>query len=460
MTQWTRRILSLALLAAMLFQPLMALAEDTDFEMEDPSEIASVEDDADAMSAQVAEEAQEAEVTHIAKAAKPLKVRRGPGKEYSGLDTIDQGAFVYIVELGAEWCLVDTGRKMGYVGTQYLSDIREYDPLTGTSGNSATAPETAEVAAEVVATDDFYQGYKASAVKGAKLYTEPDERSRVLDNVKMYEEVIVSKVYGDWCHIKYKNQIGYVRTDTLFKWDRIDPYVGPIPGCIEYPTMVFLKRTTDVRSYPDGKKVLQTVNPGSALCVEKPDANGLYKTPYWRTTGYVTEADIAYKMDVVPYAEAQPGDLISVMTTYYAVGVHSLQYQGRNWNIYLSTSLISGSVLQPGAEFNVNSCIGPYRKSTGYKEAPIASPRALTGYGGGTCQVNTTFYNTVIQLPIYVNHRRVHANVGAKYALKGFDAAVGGGDINMIFTNTLPYAIRFNFFMTDGVLTCCIFRAQ
>ena len=36
---------------------------------------------------------------------------------------------------------------------------------------------------------------------------------------------------------------------------------------------------------------------------------------------------------------------------------------------------------------------------------------------------------------------------------------MGGGNINLTLENTLPYAIRYQFFDCDGVLTCCIFRA-
>ena len=49
--------------------------------------------------------------------------------------------------------------------------------------------------------------------------------------------------------------------------------------------------------------------------------------------------------------------------------------------------------------------------------------------------------------------------MGMYYIPKGFDAAVGGGDINLTMINTLPYAIRFQLFISDGVLTCCVFRA-
>ena len=86
------------------------------------------------------------------------------------------------------------------------------------------------------------------------------------------------------------------------------------------------------------------------------------------------------------------------------------------------------------------------------------SGEKLAGYGGGTCQTNTTFYNTVMQIPLLVTHRKVHIEVGMYYAKQGFDAAVGGGDINLIMENTLPYPVRFQFFNSDGVLTCCVFK--
>ena len=44
-------------------------------------------------------------------------------------------------------------------------------------------------------------------------------------------------------------------------------------------------------------------------------------------------------------------------------------------------------------------------------------------------------------------------------AMALLSAAVGGGNINLTLENTLPYAIRYQFFDCDGVLTCCIFRA-
>ena len=459
-----RRLLSALLLVCLLCQPLAGLTEeDVSLLEEDPSMSMELQEDDDAMAGEVnPEEAANDEEKYVAVSDVALKVRKGPGLEYSGVDSIPAGSQIYIIELGTEWSKVRTKRTVGYVLSKHLKNVRDYDVARGTIGAAAEKPQEADITgteSSDAVEGEFKAGFKAHAVKPTLLYEEPDERSRFQIKAPQYEELLVSHVQGDWSYVMYKNRIGYTRTDHLFKWDRIDPYAGDIPGCIVYPTLAFVDKTVDIISYKNGKEVLKTINPGSALAVELPDEEGRYKTPYWRTTGYINDEDIVYKMPVVPYDEAQPGDLISAMTTYYAVGVHTLQYQGRNWNIYLATTFISGAVVQPNEVFNVYDYMGPYRKSTGYKPAPIMSPNALWGYGGGTCQVSTTLYNTVIRLPLYVNHRKVHANVGIKYMLKGFDAAVGGGDINLIFTNTLPYPIRINFMLSDGVLTCCIFRA-
>lgn len=407
----------------------------------------------------LAEEATEPSVTHVARADKTLKVRRAPTSDALGCDSIERDAFVYIIEYGDEWCKVSTSRNEGYVLTKYLTDIREYDAAAPTAtGNAVTPPEEAPRPGFTTTPDTFYEGYIAHAVKQAIMFAEPDERSRRLRTVPTYKQLTVSEVSGDWCLARYNGTIGYMRTNSLFKWDRIDPYVGEIPDQDIWPNLAFVNHSTNIYSMEDGS-LLKTINPGAAICVGEPDAMGRYPLPYWRTTGYIMADDIAWLMPVKDWETAESGDLISVMTTYYAVGISTLQYQGRNWNIRLASSTITGTVLQPGEVYNQNKTIGPYLKSTGYHKAPIMSPHALWGYGGGTCQVNTTFYIATIRLPLLVTHRKVHAEVGIYYSKKGFDAAVGGGDINLIMENTLPYAIRYQFFISDGVLTCCIFKA-
>ncbi|MEG2950913.1 MAG: VanW family protein [Clostridia bacterium] len=438
----TRRLLCFLLMTLVTLQPVLAMAQETSGTQEPTSNKTEAAQD----------------VKYVAVATVALKMRRTPNADAYGCGSIPANAYVYILELEDEWCKVRTDRNDGYVMTKYLDDVREY---TGTleTGKLIETPEE-EVQPNQAAfggKEAFREGYYAYAVAHAGMYEQPDERSRRISSVPTYKQVIVSVVEGDWCFAKFGEKYGYIRCDNLFKWDRIDPYAGEIPGLEIQPQLVFVNHTTDIYSMEDNS-VLATVNPGAAICTQKLDAQGRYPLPYWRTTGYIHEKDVAYILPVVPYEEAKVGDLISVMTTYYAVGIHTVNYQGRNWNIRLSSSLINGTVLQPGEEYNQNSVIGPYLKSTGYHRAPIMSPHALWGYGGGTCQVNTTFYITTIQLPLLVPHRRVHADVGIYYAKKGFDAAVGGGAINLLMKNTLPFAIRYQFFISDGVLTCGIFK--
>ena len=306
---------------------------------------------------------------------------------------------------------------------------------------------------------NFVEKYYAHTLRDrVMLHVEPNENSDRLRYIDIYTQVIVGEISGDWCFVRYKGSYyGYIRTDYLFKWDRIDPYAGAIPGLTVWPNMAFVNHTTTIYDLETNEELF-TINPGSAITVGEKDAYGRYPLPIDRTIGYVMEDEVAYVLPVVEWDKAQSGDLISVFTTYFPVGKTTLQVQGRNWNIHLASDFISGTVLQPGEAYDMNQTIAPYQKATGYKSAPILSPHALEGYGGGTCQVNTTFYICTIQVPILVTHRKVHAEVGMGYALQGFDAAVGGGDINLQMTNTLPYAIRYQFMNSDGVLTCCIFK--
>lgn len=404
-----------------------------------------------------------APITHTAKSTTTLKVRRAPDDSALGFDSIPRGSIVYITEYSSVWCKVRTSRVDGYIKTKYLTDLVVIDP------NAVAAQEAAKEAEAVLVGElqpgftmnesNFEEKYYAHTVRDrASLYNEPSELARRIRNINIYEQVVVGEISGDWSFVRYNGvHYGYIRTDHLFKWDRIDPYAGDIPGLTVWPYLAFVNHTTTIYDLETNKELF-TINPGAAITVGEKDEFGRYPLPIDRTIGYVMEDEVSYVMPVTDWESAQPGDLIATMSTYFAVGKSTLQFQGRNWNIHLSSDFISGTVLQPGEKYNMNQTIAPYQKATGYKSAPILSDEALEGYGGGTCQVNTTFYVCTIQIPLLVTHRRVHAEVGMGYIPKGFDAAVGGGAINLMMENTLPYAIRYQFMNSDGVLTCCIFR--
>ena len=400
-------------------------------------------------------------VHYVGTATLTLKVRVEPDREARSVDTIPERATVYVLEItNEEWLLVKTERATGYVLAKYVTGMLDaggvdlsllLEPPEIPDGED---PFTAQVEA-------FEENYVAYVMSADYLYETPDPDGRRIRHIDAGKELVVSTVSGDWSLVRYRNTEGYMLNSSLYKWDRLDPFAGEIPGLHVLPVVVFLSSTADVYSVEDNSILKDyPLPPGSCIAAYERDLLGRYRTPYHRTMGYVRADQVACELSVVPWQDARPGDLIAAMTTYYAVGVLTEKYRGRNWNIYLSTSMLSGTVLQPGQAFDMNQTIGPYRRSTGYHEAPIISSDAASGYGGGTCQVNTTFYVTNITLPILITHRRVHSDndVGITYVPRGFDAAVGSGGINLQLVNTLPYAIRYQFFVSDGVMTCCIFR--
>ena len=78
----------------------------------------------------------------------------------------------------------------------------------------------------------------------------------------------------------------------------------------------------------------------------------------------------------------------------------------------------------------------------------LINGESVAGSGGGTCQVSTTLYNALLQLPegISILYRHAHGPSGATYAPHGVDAAVGrsnvtGGTIklNLEFQNVFSF---------------------
>ena len=119
-------------------------------------------------------------------------------------------------------------------------------------------------------------------------------------------------------------------------------------------------------------------------------------------------------------------------------------------------------VVPAGEKFYFNDFCAPYTKGNGYELGPIVnyvSDKKL-GYGGGICQVSTTLYDAILQIPIEVIKQQVHSAYGISYVPLDMDAAVGAGNIDLRLRNTLPYDVRFALQAVGGVLTVRVYRAS
>lgn len=182
--------------------------------------------------------------------------------------------------------------------------------------------------------------------------------------------------------------------------------------------------------------------------------------PYWREIGYVHVSKLKNLTPVSPTVDyAQSGDVLAAFTSFYSTKDSELN-RGRMVNIDVACEYIS-ALMQPGESWSFNGVAGPYKKSRGYQAAPVLiDGTTVPGYGGGTCQVSTTLYNTILLLPhgLTVTKRRPHGPSGAKYVPHGVDAAVGNESLDLVFRNDFDFPVRIDARSKDGALYIAVVK--
>ena len=80
----------------------------------------------------------------------------------------------------------------------------------------------------------------------------------------------------------------------------------------------------------------------------------------------------------------------------------------------------------------------------GYEKADIFDKNGNTikGYGGGNCQISSTLYNAVLNLPSLTVLERHEHSKKVYYVPVGKDAAVAYGSIDFKFRNDYDYSIK------------------
>lgn len=190
--------------------------------------------------------------------------------------------------------------------------------------------------------------------------------------------------------------------------------------------------------------------------------DGWAVVPYKRQVGYMYAGDLKELYPVSPSVDyAQDGDVLAAFTTFYSLKKTELN-KGRVENIRVGCAYIS-KTYQPGEEFDFNAIAGPYRRARGYLPSPVlVGGGTVAGYGGGTCQVSTTLYNALLQLPdgMTIVYRRPHGPGGASYAPHGVDAAVGNDYLNLVFRNDYDFPITLDCTAQNGSLCVCIRKGE
>ncbi len=389
-----------------------------------------------------------ADAQFLGVAQKELTIRQKKSKSSMRMQTLEPDETVYILELGETWHKVVKQGVVGYA-------------LSGAIGSLEPAHEGVVLPKEFEPVPPFEAVYTATADVNLTIRKEKSSDSRQIGLIYEDEEVEVMEVEGDWAHVRKSDVEGYALKKHLRYFMRHDPYGPYVPGTVWYPYAARAVEEVEIFEAETGE-ALRTVPEGSIMAVSAFAEDMSVSLPYDRTTGRVRATASLEFEPVCLWNEAQTGDLIAVFSTYYDPAQQTQTQIGRLHNIMQGVERLNDVIVAAGEKFYFNDFCAPYTKANGYMEGPIinyTSSKKL-GYGGGICQVSTTLYNAILQIPIEVIKWQVHSAYGISYAPLDFDAAVGGGNIDLRLRNTLPYDVRFALQAAGGVLTVRVYRAS
>ena len=274
----------------------------------------------------------------------------------------------------------------------------------------------------------------------------------------------VYALYPTFALVSYETDklIGYVSRVCLEDPRTVNAFTTP-PYGVDFNRFIAAVAAEDapVTAAPGSGDVFITLHRGAKVSFIGFE-NGYGKLIYHRQYGYVDSRLLDELVPVYECAETAGTEApIAAYTSFYKITDDESNIN-RMANIAVACAKLCALPLPAASNLNFNRDIGPYRASEGYLPAGVLIDGELQqGYGGGTCQVSSTLYNVVLQLPgLTVLQRRAHGNNGASYLPIGVDAAVGNSTLNFRFRNDYPFPIHIDASSQDGALTIMIYRAE
>lgn len=132
----------------------------------------------------------------------------------------------------------------------------------------------------------------------------------------------------------------------------------------------------------------------------------------------------------------------------------------RQNNVTITCSTLNGTEVPKGETFSFCNTVGKATTAKGYQEADIFTSKGekVKGLGGGNCQISTTLYNAVLQVPeLQVTERHEHSNK-VPYIKNGKDAAVAYGSCDFKFVNNTDNTIKILAQNTPDAVTITLLK--
>ena len=288
---------------------------------------------------------------------------------------------------------------------------------------------------------------------------EESKTSKVVQRIPQGATIEILKVNPNWAQARYNGKTGFVLRNQISNVTPIDPVNTPPYGVFKHTYMAVTADVTPVLHEPKADAAVKvTLQPGAKLSILD-ITDGWARIPYWKEYAYVDTRLLKDLTPVSPTDTPVSGETpIAAFTSFYHVEETKANI-GRMKNIDVACNRLC-RVIAPGEDLDFNKQIGPYSRANGYFQAPVLiAGGAKLGYGGGTCQVSSTLYNVLLQLPdITIIYRHPHGPSGAKYLPHGMDAAVGRDDLNLHIRNDYDFPIRVEASAQDGALFICVWK--
>jgi len=105
-------------------------------------------------------------------------------------------------------------------------------------------------------------------------------------------------------------------------------------------------------------------------------------------------------------------------------------------NIRVGSNKFQGTLIAPGEEFSFNTLLGEVTAKEGYlPELVIKKGETVPEYGGGLCQVSTTFFRAAVRSGLEITQRYNHSYPVVYYGIPGFDATIYPPSPDLRFLN-------------------------
>lgn len=290
------------------------------------------------------------------------------------------------------------------------------------------------------------------------------QASDVIGSIPKKARVVIHELNPTFALVTYEPDgiTGYIKRVCLDDPKPINSKTTP-PYGVEFNRFlaVIAAKDAPVTTGPGKGNTLITLHKGARVSFIGFE-NGYGKLIFHREYGYIDSRLLGELIPVYEAPESAGTDApIASFTSFYKITQDESNIN-RMSNIAVACKKLCHLPLKKGDSLDFNAQIGPYRAANGYKPAGVLiDGKVQQGYGGGTCQVSSTLYNVVLQLPgITVLQRRAHGANGASYLPMGVDAAVGSKNLNLRFRNDYPFPIRMEATSQDGALTIAIYRSK